>query len=1107
MANYIKGEKNYYPDIKPFTPDYKFLSATLDARENKYLAGWEATNDLYSRVYSDLSHSENQQFQQQFIENLAPELSKISGLDLSLQTNVVAAQSVFAPFFEDEAVVKDIVYTSTYKREMNRANQFANSPDQNVRELYNPVGVKNMQYRMKEFQDADRNQLINMPLPKYVEDADLTQYAQNYLRSLGLEGKGFTQKKDHFTMQPGADGILGTPDDRVANRWIITDTNGKLIEGDAYRRVMTDLTDDPRVQEFYDAKAYVASMEFAEQGMTNGSTNSMNQGITMWAQSEVERVALLNSERYNTLDQEIQSIAQQTTSWGNFGQLNGLTPAEENQISQSLSEAEQLKVNLEELLKVNQFTNTPDQDDQALISKAYSLNKNYNIAQDLQSAAYNYSRENAETTIRENEYVLAEDKNKFQLQQIAAKYQADKLLKDQQGDIDAKLKVLQGQIDGQKNQESLTDGARNDGFIDYSDPGAAIFSIKDDNIDSDYTPFEVNADEIANDGFAILNEKASIISDMLAARYPDQKKFTITLGGEEMTLSPKDIADRLSKKKDIIDGTQVTQNPDALQYESDIMRIFEEQANWFKDKDAVLAQRSPDYIKQGGSYSDMYLRLFGNDPNNPEALGLDLREDLYLRRLEKYQRELYDKGSAAIVVAREENEWVDEMVKAGYPLPYNEVEGVKNYMTLPEYQKKFRELALSGKIKNFDVSGVGFNPQNAGTSNPDWMTTRNEGSFKSGTQRTVTIIDEIAISGRSKALWEAITTGVNKSYNTIGGDSYLSLTRGYDPNTPFADIGFVPTQTATGNANPDAGTTMDRLLGMALNQFASSTQDPTTRVSVIPSPQEISDFDAFDIEAGPDVDESENLIAAKIFNSLQNEALKGEFSVTYYPNLGANRVDGELRNAMGGYKIHNFSPAFKQEIKNLYKDDAESYSEWNSVMNDGVMMIYDRTGGRDVNPNNLNRIQGSSFIEQNMNLSNDQSYTYEDVTNTKAGFSPGKITFQDLGGGRISITGYRHVYNPLSKDISKQYTVVPINTGNIVKAGNLNFSADLNTRFKQTQQQFAELDRLNNLHIYQIRAQNLTKAKFIENYMVDNPGATQEVAADMYKRAKAFKPE
>ena len=134
MATYIKGEKNFYPEIKPFTPDYKFLSAALDAREAKYNAGWQATNDLYSRVYSDLSRADNQEFQRQFIEKLEPELSKISGLDLSLMRNVDAAKGVFAPFFEDDLVVKDIVYTSTYKDQMREANQFADSPIAEVRE-------------------------------------------------------------------------------------------------------------------------------------------------------------------------------------------------------------------------------------------------------------------------------------------------------------------------------------------------------------------------------------------------------------------------------------------------------------------------------------------------------------------------------------------------------------------------------------------------------------------------------------------------------------------------------------------------------------------------------------------------------------------------------------------------------------------------------------------------------------------------------------------------------------------------------------------------------------------------------------------------------------
>ena len=1108
MANYIKGEKNYYPDIKPFTPDYKFLSAALDARENKYNAGWQATNDLYSRVYSDLSHSDNKEFQQQFIENLAPELSRISGLDLSLQTNVDAAKSVFAPFFEDEAVVKDIVYTSTYKKELQRANQFADSPDPRVRELYNPVGIKNMQYRMQEFQEADRNQLINMPLPKYVEDADLTQYAQEYLRGLGLEGKGFTQKKDHFTMDAGKDGVMGTPDDRVVNRWIITDTNGKLIEGDAYRRVMTDLTDDPRVQEFYKAKAYVASMDFATQGIQDGSIKTISEGLSMWSDAEVKRVALANSERYNSLDNEIKRIVQQTTSWGNFGKLNGLTPAEQNLVGQSLSEAEQLRVNLSNLLKVNEFANTPDKDDQALINKAYSLNSNYNISQDLQSAAYNYSRENAETVVRENDYVLNEDKHKFALQEIAAKYNADSALKDQQAAIDANMEILKSQLKASEasNLRSLTEQAQEGGVIDYSDPRANLNVIVDNEVANNADPYDTNSELIAKDGQNILLEKARLLGQMFKARYPDQQTFTVTLDGEMLNLSPSDITNRLLKPKPIIDGTSVTDDPNKLMYETDILRMYEEQSKWFKNKDAVIAQHTPTFVKPGSQYDTMYKLLFGNDPNNPESLGLDLRENLYLQRIEKYDNELYNKAlSAEEAMLNGNDEWKIEMIKANYPKPYVEENGIKRFMTFSEYQKVFKDQALSGKIKNFDVTGL-FGNENAGSDREDWTRIQTNGSRKDGTYLQNVVVDEAAINGKSKALWQAYADQINNSYETIGGNSYLSLTAGYSPNAPWGNIGFVPTMSATGSVKPEAGSAMDKVLGTALNQLASSTADPETRVSFLPAPTDIKDFNNFNIEAGVDLSEEDNVIAKKIFSSLQNRATKGEFTMTYYPNLGATKVDDEDRNPMGGYKIDNFSPTFKNEIKKIYKDDSEAFSAWTRVMNQGVLMVFDRSGNKDINPNNLNIIQGSSYIEQMMNLSNTQSFSYKDETNLTAGFSPGEIVFQDLGDGTISISGYTNVYNPNSTDISRQYTRQPMNAA-IIKKGNINYAADLNSRFVKLQQNFKELDRLNNLAIYQVRAKQLSETKFIENYISNNPGSTIEQAKDMYKQAKNYKPQ
>ena len=99
MATYIKGADTYLPDIKPFTPDYKFLSAVLETRQDKYDTNFKATNELYNKVvYADLSREDTKERRDQYAEQIAPQIEKISGMDLSLQQNVNAARDVFAPF-------------------------------------------------------------------------------------------------------------------------------------------------------------------------------------------------------------------------------------------------------------------------------------------------------------------------------------------------------------------------------------------------------------------------------------------------------------------------------------------------------------------------------------------------------------------------------------------------------------------------------------------------------------------------------------------------------------------------------------------------------------------------------------------------------------------------------------------------------------------------------------------------------------------------------------------------------------------------------------------------------------------------------------------------
>ena len=1105
MATYIKGEKNFYPEIKPFTPDYKFLSAALDAREAKYNAGWQATNDLYSRVYSDLSRADNQEFQRQFIEKLEPELSKISGLDLSLMRNVDAAKGVFAPFFEDDLVVKDIVYTSTYKDQMREANQFADSPIAEVRELYNPVGIKAMQYRLNEFMEADRSVALGMPLPEYVKDADLTQYAQNYLRTLGLEGKGLTAKVDRFEMSAGPDGVMGTADDRVQNRWIITDQNGELIKGDAYKRVMDDLVDDPRVQKFYDTKAYVASMDFATNAKNEGTVNTLQEGVLMWSQAEINRIDELNAQLTNNIEADLNDLLYRTTTWESFKKTNGVTPAEENYINEQLSEAEQLRVNLENLLGQNKFARTEDRDDQAIISKAYSMNKNLEIRQDLQRAAYNYSRENMERTIRENEYILQEDQFKYDMAKIQAKYVADSKIQEQKAKDARDLELLKNQI---KNVLSLTEQVQQDGTVNVNDPYSTIYEVVDGEI-VEVGAYEGEKNFIANKTLELTSSKASIIADMLKARYPEKTEFTVTLGGEEYTLDPQSLTTMLTKKKKEGEGTEAVETDEFL-YFDDILRLFEEQSKWFKNKENVKNEKGLDYISEGSPYDKIFKRLYTNNPTDPNNLGLVIQQELFDDQVAAYEEELFNKlvNAKAAIIEGGEYEWFEEMVDAGYPMPYEEVNGVKRMLTLPEYQAKFKEAALSGKIKNFDVSGIG-GDENAGADNEDWHVTKRypTGSRVGGMGYTIPEyelrreVDMAAILGKSKALWELMRGVVDKEFSTIGGRTVSGSSRGLDSNTPYGNTVFNPTYSITSGTKPVAGSQQDVILANMLNQYNFISKDATSVVSLLFKPEDVKDFENFNVEAGVDMTDEEYQASSAIFNTMFNPDTKGKFKITYYNNLGAIEVDGEERNAMGGYVISDFDPAYRKEIIAAYEGQ-DILEDIKKAMDQGVMFVYDRTGGRDQNPNNFDNSSNTSYLEQKMSLSRDKTYTYE-YNDYIAGFSPGKTVFQDLGNGKISVLTSINIYNPASTDINDLY-ITQTDSYTLEFTPGTNFSQDLNNRFFQMQQNFEQRDKLNNLAQYQQRALSMTEDKFVEEYQTENPSASESEAKSVYTDARAL---
>ena len=478
MATYIKGSKSYVPDIKPFTPDYKFLSAVLETRTDKYDANFKATNDVYNKVvYADLSRQDTKERRDQFAEQIGPQIEKISGMDLSLQQNADNARSVFAPFYQDDLTVKDIVFTSKYRDEMAYANRLLDSTDPKMHERYWETGIRGMQYRMDDFINGSEQQALQAQLPKYIQDADLFELATEYLEGMDPPLK---MKVDHYG--ENADGTANTD-------WIITEQNGRLITGQALQAVQSALLDNPTVQRAYQEDAFVKSRDFAAQGMQAGQFTSVDQGQDAWAQETIARINELNTPEIQKATEELKKIQNANVNWDNYQANNGIVPGSdlETMMIEQQSAAEAMQAALDAKVNIQTLANTPTKSLQGNLNKAYNLLMNYNISGDMKKAAVNFSARDQEYTMRVNEYALQEKQRKYDLAKIRANAENALILQAQKAKDAKDLAIAKGEIVGDNEDpnslRSLLKGT-NVSFGDASTINAEVDS--DGEIDGDY---------------------------------------------------------------------------------------------------------------------------------------------------------------------------------------------------------------------------------------------------------------------------------------------------------------------------------------------------------------------------------------------------------------------------------------------------------------------------------------------------------------------------------------------------------------------------------------------------------------------------------------------
>lgn len=413
MATYLPNVKEYIPQTETFTPDYKFLNDVLNVRQDRYDTNYKQMNNLYgSVVYADVSREDSKNTRDQYVNQLAPKLQQISGLDLSLQQNVDAAKALFTPFYEDKNLVRDMVFTKKWKSEMANAERLKNSEDEATRKQYWETGIKKLQYDMQDFVEASSEDMMNTALPQYVKQYD-------------MESEGLARIKE---LDPNVQNVSFSED----GLWKITMKNGSLLtrqpigenkEGEMqYSNPIGDylsaaLLNDPRAIDYYRTKGYVEARTFFDENKEQYGDKQA--GMNAWGDQFLQQFSTSEDEVISELEEKERSLKGQTISWKNHIKKYGYTDGSDTDqsVKNTTAEYEAIKKSKEIRRDRNRKVMEGPSDN---LTKALSMYMSMHMMNDINTTANTYASTHGEVDMDANPYAQEDIKqaNRINLENL-----------------------------------------------------------------------------------------------------------------------------------------------------------------------------------------------------------------------------------------------------------------------------------------------------------------------------------------------------------------------------------------------------------------------------------------------------------------------------------------------------------------------------------------------------------------------------------------------------------------------------------------------------------------------------------------------------------------
>lgn len=245
MATYLKGGVDYFPQETLFTPDYNLIQQTLQYKQGQYDRGFaQLSKTARSIIDSDVTSAYSKDKRKQILANAEQALKNLPNIDLSLPQNLNTAYSIFQPFYEDDALLTDIMKTKSLKSEIQRGMSLRDSDKEEERNRYWNIGVQDLYDNLEDLSKATDPQQITG------------------LRTRRFVGKPQVSEK---ILKMFNDGKLKVSYDYLSGQYKYTDENGKALKDPITNMYLSMAENDPEAMEGYNTIGRVKRRKYIDE--------------------------------------------------------------------------------------------------------------------------------------------------------------------------------------------------------------------------------------------------------------------------------------------------------------------------------------------------------------------------------------------------------------------------------------------------------------------------------------------------------------------------------------------------------------------------------------------------------------------------------------------------------------------------------------------------------------------------------------------------------------------------------------------------------------------------------------------------------------------------